>query len=444
MRSFKLFSAILIGLMSIATTSLAATSDKVTCRIETDRSVLVAGQEQEVILKVTLDAPNAPGHAERPKVNVALVLDRSGSMAGSKLRMAKEAAIEALARLDADDIFSLVTYDNAIDSLVPAQKVKSINPIVRTINQIQPGGNTALFGGVSQGAAEIRKNLDGEYIHRVILLSDGIANVGPSSPEDLGRLGAALFKEHISVSTVGVGTDYNEDLMARLSQKSDGNTYFAEGGVDLPRIFAAELGEVLNVVAQKVTISISLAEGVVPLEIIGREGRIKGNRIELAMNQLYGGQEKFALVKVRLPSTDSGVALKIATARTSYYDTYAQQEQNSSSVAMANFSTDIEAVKASTNVPVVRDYQLNLKALAQEKAIELSDQGKPEAAAQQLRDSAVELKSMGSMYRDEVMVQEAAAVEEQALQLEREGMSKARRKSLRTESYQTKNQQIAK
>ena len=76
--------------------------------------------------------------------------------------------------------------------------------------------------------------MESEYVHRIILLSDGQANVGPSSPGDLGRLGAALLKEGISVTTIGVGTNYNEDLMARLSQKSDGNTYFAEAERDLP------------------------------------------------------------------------------------------------------------------------------------------------------------------------------------------------------------------
>jgi len=121
--------------------------------------------------------------------------------------------------------------------------------------------------------------LENDYIHRIVLLSDGASPmVGPRTPDDLGRLGAALIKENISVTTVGVGTDYNEDLMARLAQKSDGNTYFVESGYDLPRIFAAELGDVLNVVARRVKVTITLPENVKPVNIIGREGRIKGNK----------------------------------------------------------------------------------------------------------------------------------------------------------------------
>ncbi len=420
----------------------AAVPGSVTCRVETDRSVLPAGGPQTVILKVTLDAPVAPAKAPRPKVNIALVLDRSGSMSGTKLNMAKEAAIEAVSRLGRDDMFSLVTYDTNVHTLVPAQPVRDINGMIQVIQQIQSGGSTALFGGVSQGAAEIRKSLEGDFIHRVVLLSDGIANVGPQHPDDLGRLGAGLFKENISVTTIGVGNDYNEDLMTQLSQKSDGNTYFAESGVDLPRIFGEELGKVLNVVAKQVIVTITLPDGVTPVEIIGREGRVRGNRIELSMNQLYGGQEKFALIQVRLPQSRAGHDMTVATAKVTYQDPFAMKVRSATGAAMAQFSRDPAKVKASTNVKVVRDYQLNLNALAQEEAISLSDQGNPEAAAQALRKSAEKLKALGTAYKDNALIQEAQESEAQAATLERHGMSKKSRKMLRTKSYQMKNQQI--
>ena len=281
-------------------------SSKLICRVETDRTVLPSGDSQNVVLKITLDAPLSPAHVKRPLVNLALVLDQSGSMNGAKIEQAKAAAIEALTRLGLQDVFSVVVYDTNVHTIVPAQNARNIQGIIHTIQQIRASGSTALFGGVSQGAAEIRKNIENDYVHRIVLLSDGLANVGPRMPADLGRLGAALIKENISVTTVGVGTDYNEDLMAQLAQKSDGNTYFVESGFDLPRIFSAELGDVLNVVAKKVTVTITLPYNVQPVSIIGREGRIKGNKIELYMNQLYGGQEKYALVEVNIPKSTPG------------------------------------------------------------------------------------------------------------------------------------------
>ncbi|WP_320041779.1 VWA domain-containing protein [uncultured Desulfobacter sp.] len=418
--------------------------DRVTCRVETDRSVLPAGDPQNVILKISLDAPTVPENTTRPRVNIALVMDRSGSMGGTKIQMAKAAAMEALSRLGKDDVFSLVTYDTEVTTRVPAQKVKETGSIIRAIKSIEAGGNTALFGGVSQGAAEIRKNVEGDYVNRVVLLSDGIANVGPSNPSDLGRLGAGLFKENISVTTVGVGTDYNEDLMAQLAQKSDGNTYFAESGRDLPRIFAAELGNVLNVVAKQVVVTITLPSGIEPVEIIGREGRIRGNRIELAMNQLYGGQEKFALVEVRMDGQKDGSSVKIAKADVSYQDPFSMKTLGAQAEATARFSLNKAKIEASTNAQVVKDYQLNLNALAQEKAIELSDQGKTKEAAQKLRQSAAALRGFAGKYNDEQAFEEAQESEIQADVLETQGMSKKSRKALRTKSYQMKNQQIQK
>lgn len=427
---------------------VTAGSDKVGMRVETDRAVLPADGDRTVVIKVSLDAPPPPRHAERPPVNLSLVLDRSGSMGGDKIEKAKEAAIEAVKHLGPQDMFSLVIYDHNVETLVPATPVRNLDGIVSRIRSIEPGGSTALFGGVSQGAAEIRKNSGARFVHRIILLSDGLANVGPQTPEDLGRLGAALIKERISVSTVGVGTDYNEDLMARLSQNSDGNIYFVENSSALPGIFNAELGNVLNVVAKDVKVIIEVPEDVVPVSIIGREGRIKGKTVEFSMNQLYGKQEKFALVEVKIPKNRNGKTygkdLEIARARVYYENPLTKTREQAEARGMVSFSQDAKKVKRSTNVAVVRDYHLNLNALAQEKAISESDKGKKKEAVNTLKNSAAQLKSVGSAINDEKLLKEAELIEQKADLIEKEGMSKKSRKMMRTESYQMKNQQYEK
>ncbi|MBT4875619.1 MAG: hypothetical protein HON48_10470, partial [Desulfobacula sp.] len=248
---------------------------------------------------------------------------------------------------------------------------------------------------------------------------------------------------NISVTTVGVGTDYNEDLMAQLAQKSDGNTYFVESGFDLPRIFSAELGDVLNVVAKKVNVTITLPYNVQPVSIIGREGRIKGNKIELYMNQLYGGQEKYALVEVNIPKSTPGSRLMVARADVTYENPFNRKLETSSGTSYARFSNDPKKVAKSTNLDVVREYQLNLNALAQEKAIRLSDKGKKKEAVKELKQSVARLKQAGSRYKDEELLKQANELEVQADMIEDQGMSKKSRKLLRTESYQKKNQQLS-
>ena len=448
MKSRRIIIAVLVGFC--ATLSLFAQADAgvseswVKCRVEIDRAILPAGGAQRAVVKITLDAPPPPEKSIRPAVNLAIVLDRSGSMAGQKLERAKDAAIEALRYLGPMDMFSVVVYDHNVSTVVSAQHATNIEWIEGRIRQIRSGGNTALFGGVSQGAAEVRKNLGGNYVHRIILLSDGLANVGPSSPEDLGRLGVALIKESISVTTVGVGTDYNEDLMTRLSQNSDGNTYFVESSRDLPRIFTAELGDVLSVVAKKVHVIIECPGGVKPLNIIGREGRIKGRIVELSLNQLYGSQEKYALIEVEIPGGKNGEKKDIAYVNVSYENPFTQKKETSSGRAYASFSKDRIKVNKSVNVAVQREYNFNLNALSQEKAISLSDKGKNKEAVSELKKSAQKLREVGQEHNDEELLKRAEEMEVQADQVEKEGMTKKYRKILRTDSYQMKNQQMSK
>ncbi len=275
---------ILLQLLLLASAAPVLASPLLNLNLDLDRTVLPAGQSEKAIIKILLDVPQFADSSQRPPVNLTLVLDRSGSMSGQKLQKAKEAAITALRRLSERDLFSLVVYDHNVSTLVPPQSAANSEWIEARIREISAGGNTALFGAVSQGAAEIRKHQDENFIQRMILLSDGLANVGPSSAADLG---AALLKEGISGTTIEIGTDFNEDLMAQLASRSDGNHYFVESSNDLPRIFAAERGDVLSIAANRIRIDIECLPGVRPLRVIGREGSIRGNRVELQMNQLY-------------------------------------------------------------------------------------------------------------------------------------------------------------
>lgn len=437
------FSAAMMFL-GTAPVSLGKSSSTVSCKLELDRAILIAGENQKAVLKITLDAPKPEKHDKRPSVNLCVVLDRSGSMSNAnKLEKAKDAAIEALHRLGPKDYFSLVIYDHNVETVVPAQSAANTEWIESRIREIRPGGSTALFAGVSQGAAEVRKYCERKCVNRIILLSDGLANVGPSSPADLGRLGAGLMKEGIAVTTIGVGTDYNEDLMARLSQESDGNTYFVRDSNDLARIFNEELGDVLSVVAKKVKLIIECPRDVRPISIIGREGRIRGRTVELTLNQIYGGQEKFVLVEVEVAGAGDGDKKEIAVARISYENPFTSKEESSSERLESRFSRSRAEVDNSMNASVDKAYQMNINAEIQAKVIDLSDNGKTKEAAGMLKKSAAELYSTGRKYHDEALMKKADEMKEQAEKLEKEGMTAGSRKGFRSDSYQIMNQQRA-
>ena len=234
---------------------------------------------------------------------------------------------------------------------------------------------------------------------------------------------------------------FNEDLMTRLAQRSDGNTYFVENSGDLPRIFAAELGDVLNVVARRVVIEIDFPVGVRPLNFVGRDGTIRGQRAELTLNQLYGGQEKFALIEVEVAPSRSGVEIEIASARVSYEDALNQRAATLTAKRNVQFSTSRAAVVSSADHKVQADWAANRLAVAKDEAVALVDAGRRDEAATMMRERASELRAMGGLYHNRALEQAAAPAGAMADQVEKDGLDNTARKIFRVESAATRNQQ---
>jgi Ca-activated chloride channel family protein len=445
MKSFVPHLILAVALSGVISLFAKEASQPVRVTVDVDRTVLPADESNRSVIKIGLDCVPLPRQGIRAPVNLALVIDRSGSMSGDKIARAREAALELVARLGPDDIVSLIAYDSTVDTLVPAQRLRDARGLEQAIRNIEANGGTALHGGVVRAVAEVRRHLgEGRHVPRIILLSDGQANVGPSSPEELGRLGASLVKEGISVTTVGLGLGFNEDLMTRLAERSDGNTYFVENSDDLPRIFAAELGDVLNVVARRVVIEINFPEGVRPLHFVGRDGSISGQKAELTLNQLYGGQQKFALVEVEIAPSAAGVEREVAKASVRYEDASNQRTTTASASRSVKFSRETRAVVASANHQVQADYASNAMALAKDKAIEHADAGRLDEAAKTLRQQAAELQVLGQTYSNSAVTSVAAAAAPEADRVAREGLSNAERKAYRSESANIRNQQAVK
>lgn len=433
----------LIGAVLVCafTTMVSAKSNRpVEVRLEIDRPVLPADSTQTAIVKVSLDGMRMPARHRAP-VNLALVIDRSGSMSGAKIDRARQAAIEAVRRLGPDDRVAIIVYNNHAHTLVPSQRVGDARGLERTIESISTGGGTNLYGGLEVGALEIRRYIEDNYVHRVILLSDGLANVGPSSPRELARFGGELVRQGISVSTIGVGIDFNEDLMTRLANRSDGNTYFVEHSRDLARIFQKELGDVLNVVARRVIVEVKFPEGVRPRRLVGRDGRVDDQRVVVELNQLYGGSEKFALIEVEIDPGKAGTGRNLATAMVEYDDLSGARMHSAAVESQVSFSRREEEVVANANLEVQSDYAENRIAEAKDEMIALVDAGRREDAAERLRSVSSMLSSLGSRYGNEKVQAMAAPAAKEAERVERDGLDNVSRKSYRAENSQIRNQQ---
>ena len=393
----KLKFIISLLVVSALLTTTGASARTIELQVNLGTPVMEAGKIQKTFLKVGLRGFDLPIESDRASVNLAIVLDRSGSMAGEKLARAKEAAIMAIGLLNSRDIVSMVTYDSVVNVVVPATRVTDKQSIYSAIRNIRDGGRTALFAGVSKGAAEVRKFLDKTRVNRVILLSDGLANIGPSTPSELGQLGASLGKEGISVTTIGLGLGYNEDLMTQLAGMSDGHHAFVQNSADLSRIFAAEFNTALTVVANQLTIIIKCANTIRPIRVLGRSAQIIGQNVHVNLNQLSSNQEKFVILEVEIPAGVAGETRDLASVDVSYLDLRAKVTDSLHGSVSVNFSKKREDVVKSVNQPVMDSAAEQVLNQVSKEAVVLRDAGKLEAAKDYLRRNIDSLKkSMSS------------------------------------------------
>jgi len=379
---------------------------EITLDIDVGEPMMLAGSRQTAYIKISLTGFDLPAATERPPVNLALVLDRSSSMSGDKFEKAKVAAGMVLDRLGRDDILSIITYDSTVEILVPATVVGDHREAIRDhITALTPRGSTALFGGVSQGIAQLSAFLDSRRVNRVILLSDGQANIGPSSPNELGRLGESAGKRGISISTVGLGLGYNEDLMTQLAMRSDGNHGFAETADELATIFRHELGDVLSVVAQDVAIEIEFAPGIQPVGSLNRDIEIHGNNARMSLNQLYSNQEKYFLIEVQVPAGAVGTRRTLATVAVNYDNMLSGKTTRHAGrvdVGFAEFRADV--VKSENRAVMVAAIEA-LAVRRNREAVALRDQGQIEQAEKVLLQNSAELKKQGRRYRSKRLEQ---------------------------------------
>ncbi len=243
-------------------------------QMELDQVMAPAGQNVERHLLVTLRAPaqvpateTAPTTAGRPPLHFTAVLDVSGSMQGDKITQAKDAVRQALSRLHDGDTLALVTFSNKIQTvLAPTPVDDHIRQVVQSaLQEIRAGGMTALCGGLEEGLKHASSA--GHETNLVLLLSDGQANVGETDLERVGYRAYEARQKGIIVSTLGLGLEYNEALMAEVATQGGGRFYHVERASQVGVYLAGELGEVAALAARDTRIHLTIPAGAIVMPL---------------------------------------------------------------------------------------------------------------------------------------------------------------------------------
>jgi Ca-activated chloride channel homolog len=359
------------------------------------QAVMQAGAKQTNYLRIGLHGcERAP--TQRTPVNVSFVIDRSGSMQGDRIVQAREAAAAAIRRLDKNDIASVVMFDDKIELLLQAQPVDDHAAFIDRIRQISARGSTAIHGGVIEGAKQVRQNFDRGRLNRVVLLSDGQANVGPRKPEEFAKLGRELLAQGISVSTIGLGRQYNEDLMLQLARASDGNHSFVGETTDLVQVFNKEFDDVLASCAQTVSIDVELAPGLRVVRALSRDGKIDGQSAQFQLNQVYAATEHYVLMEVEIDQSAaiSNTDVDLGRVRVSY--TSDGSRQAIERPVRARFSQSGTEIAASRNNAVIESVVEQSVRSRTTAAIALRDQGKHAEAQALFQQNVAEIEAQAA------------------------------------------------
>jgi Ca-activated chloride channel homolog len=335
--------------------------------------VMVGDHEEHLV--VTLRAPSCGERSTRVPMSVSIVLDRSGSMAPNTIPVedqplthAKRAAIALIDQLQPTDAFSLVTYAyvGQLDIPMGLATADAKANARRVIDAITDDGGTNISHGLELGTAQLASTpVSG--VRRIVLISDGDANEGVKSVDGLARIAGGIAQNGMSISSIGLGLDYNEKIMTAIAAAGRGNYYFVEDTAQLADMFTAELQAAGKTVAADAELLLKPAPGVEVLEVFGYGAHADGTTWSVPVADLTAGETRKIVARVRVRTEERG-SMDLATAALTYRPIDAAQRTVVQAVARAEVTRDMRVVRAGIDTTTVRLVQEAETARAIEEA----------------------------------------------------------------------------
>ena len=219
---------------------------------------------EQFLIEFHAGGAGIPGIASgaRAPMNLCLVIDRSGSMEGPPLEYVKQACSYVVDLLSPNDVLSIVTFEETVDVLMPPQRVTNKEPIKAGIQRLMAGNTTDLHGGISLAAQQVMQVTDPGRATRLIVLSDGDPTAGIKDFSALVGLAGEVKSKGVTITFLGFGPDYNEELLASMAKKAGGNYYFIPQPQLIPEVFRTELEKLMTVSARNLRIELKLARWV--------------------------------------------------------------------------------------------------------------------------------------------------------------------------------------
>jgi Ca-activated chloride channel family protein len=277
----------------------------------------------------------APEHSN---VNLALVIDSSGSMEGEGLARAKEAAARMVAAMADGDRLALVTFDTEVQVLIPSTRIDEEEraKAVAMVEHMRAKGTTNMFAGLEAGLAEVQRHFDAEGINGIVLLGDGIPN-DATGIEDLAQRAG---QQQVRITSLGLGIDYNEALMADIAQRSGGRFHYVDEPEKVADYFHDEILRMHRVYAKNMQLELVLGPEV-DHELLGHEVGTAQSVI-VPLGDLSHRESIDVMLRLDVPGRRAGAAIEILDAKLSYEVPSADDEHAEQRVYLSAHATDDE------------------------------------------------------------------------------------------------------
>lgn len=352
-----------------------------------DCPLLSDREATERAFAITITVPRSQPDANRLPLNLALVIDRSGSMAGLKLDYVKRAACHLLDILQESDQAAVVVYDDRIQVLAESAPLDTTRreALKRQIREMHSGNSTALCAGWLTGAEQVAEHFLERGVNRTLLLTDGLANVGETSPDVIGRHASELRQRGVGTSTFGVGADYNQFLLSTMAERGGGQYHFIESPQQIPEMFQRELGELLAIEARQATLRIAAPEGVT-LRLLGDlPHEASGHSLQIPLGDLHAGREITFVIEVKTKAEPMGRRMPVALELNSIARDGARAVTTSE--AMFTYAPHDEAAKAAVDVTVRQKVAEMEMAAAEAEALAMAYRGDVQGGAGRMRQA---------------------------------------------------------
>jgi uncharacterized protein YegL len=276
-------------------------------------------KSKEAVLQIGFKAKTSNKDLYGPPINIALVIDKSGSMEGhERIDVLKIALLNYIQKLRTTDMVSLITFDDKSTVILPTQPIGDRKAFKEAIEAIETGGGTNIYNGMVDGYEQVLKHMIAKGTNRVVLLTDGY---GDTPPETVIEKSKTYNAKGIELSAIGVGDSYNQSMLTLLATAGGGLLSFSGEAKHIEKAFEKELNSVLSPCAKDVNVEISYNDQLVFKQLYGFPTTKNGSTsIQMKLDNIYSGLNTLALVKFDLSKPNKEIENKPVVIRMSYYD----------------------------------------------------------------------------------------------------------------------------